>query len=676
MVEAKRNRSFLSAIPVGAFLLSTGILGGCGDGGKAKPDPDPPRADSVALNRDSISFDALKDTVRVTATVLDQYGDPMSNVTIVWASDNSAVALVDQMGLVTSNANGSTQVRAQAGAIRASVTVEVTQEPYALEVVGGDDQRYWTGFLLPDPLMVRLRDRAGSRFVGADITWEVLEGDGTILPDGPRTDLNGEATARWLLGEGDPGPQRVSASAFELTPVEFEATGSAPITLLNPAALTGQMLDTLVAQLLARDSLGLPEDGIPFAFQGITGFGEIVQGPTTTDINGQLEVKWALGPTPGPQRVTAVRSDIASALQLEAEATGTLDPWPFTVVSPGFYHTCAIQNDGAAYCWGRNDESQLATQDTLPVPSPTPLPSVQSWSAIDGGQQHSCGFTTPAHSIYCWGTGFQTGQDGDGTQVVATPTVVAGGPWASLTSGAAHTCARKEDGTAWCWGVGESGQLGGGAPDTTAAPVMVVGGHTWSQLSAGHFHTCGFTTGGQAYCWGRGAEGQLGGGGITDQWNPVLVAGGNTWTKISAGRFHSCAISSAGDAFCWGRGDFNQLGNGSTANQTSPVKVAGGHKWTDITAGQWHTCGVDQNQKLYCWGRGNGFIGLGTFGASTPAVVLPAYNWRSVRTQGFHTCAITANWETYCWGPNESGQLGFGKTIDSGVPRILVRGVF
>jgi len=661
---------------LGALALATVLLSACGDGGSTEPDPDPPRADSVALNPTSLEFDAIGATATVTATVLDQYGDPMGSVSVVWASDNPLVASVSQSGVVTSVGDGQTRIRAQAGSERSSLEVEVQQEAADLVAVAGDGQQHWTGFLLPDSLVVRLTDGSGTPVVGAGVTWEVLEGDGQVFPESNQTDEEGEAFVFWLLGDGDSGEQTVSATSSELDPVEFSATGSAALTLLNTEALTAKMLDTLAARILARDSLGVPEPGIPVEFEDITGFGEVVQGPTTTDVNGEVEVKWQLGPTPGPQMLTVARGDIDWELPLTATATGTLDPWPFRSIAPAFSHTCGILTGGEAYCWGRNLESQLALEDTLPVETPTEIPSALTWDAIDGGEFHTCALASAGGSISCWGTGFQTGVDGDGTQVAEMPTVVAGGPWTALTAGRSHNCALKSDETAWCWGVEEFGQLGNGAMDTIAVPALVQGEHNWAQISAGHFHTCGITTGGQAYCWGRGEEGQLGNGGVDDQGAPVLVAGGNTWSTISAGRFHTCAIAQNGDAFCWGEGGFNQLGNGTTADQTSPVKLAGSRKWSDITAGQWHSCGVDVDDKLYCWGRGGGFIGLGPFGSPTPAVVLPPYAWRSVTTQGFHTCAVNVDGGSYCWGPNESAQLGIGGTTDADAPRILVRSVF
>jgi len=676
-----RKTDHFTPILLGLTLLSIPLLFGCGDGGgNPDPDPDPPKADSIALSPDSISFDAIGDTLRVTAVVLDQYGDVMPGIVIIWASDDATVAGVDQTGLVTSVRNGETEVRAQGGTVRNGLSVEVGQEAYALEILAGENQFHWTGFLLRDTLKISLADRAGSAVVGEEVTWEVLDGEGSVFPEATRTDSEGEVRALWVLGEGESGVQRASATVLELDPVIFEATGSAAITLLNAGPLTGAMLDTLTATLLTRDSLGVPEFGIPMEFQDITGFGEIVQGPTASDINGEMEAKWALGPTPGPQRVTAVRTDIGAELELLSEATGVLDPWPFTIVSPGFYHTCAIDTDDAAYCWGLNTESQLTgVADTmpdgqsLPVEAPMALLGALTWDEIGGGEFHSCGLTTGGR-VYCWGAGFQTGQDGDGTQIISDPTAVGAASYKALAVGGYHNCAIKPDGTAWCWGAGGLNQLGNGALDSIPAPAAVSGGYLWNDLSAGHMHTCGITETADAYCWGLGTEGQLGYGGIEDQEAPALVAGGIDWMKISAGRFHSCGISTAGEAFCWGEGGFNQLGIGSTADQTSPVRVVGGHQWTDINAGQFHTCGVDSQDKLYCWGRG-GFVGLGVFGSPTPAVVLPAYDWESVQTQGIHTCAITTAGETYCWGSNASGQLGIGNTDDFLVPRIVIRGL-
>jgi alpha-tubulin suppressor-like RCC1 family protein len=596
----------------------------------------------------------------------------MSGVAVIWATDNVGVATVDPSGLVTSVNKGATTIRVQGGTVRESLGVAVSQEPALLEARGGENQFQWTGFPLADSLRVRLMDGAGTAVVGEDVTWEVEEGGGTVIPEAPRTDGNGESRALWILGTGESGTQEVSATVADLDPVFFHATGSAPIRLKNAGLLVGPMLDTLTALLETRDSVGAPQAGVSLQFADISGFGEIAEGPTTTNINGELSVAWILGPTPGPQELTVVRTDIGAELPVTATATGALDPWPFEVVAPGFVHTCAVDNSDKAFCWGGNEQAQLAAEDTLPVENPQAVSSATIWSQIGSGEFHTCGLSA-AGTALCWGLGWQTGQAWDSVSFVTTPTAVDGGSFQSLTVGGYHNCGLKGNGSAWCWGDELEGRLGNGTLDPTNVPTAVDGGMTWTQISAGHFHTCGIAQNGDAHCWGRGEEGQLGNGGLQNRTSPTLVANGYQWTDISAGRFHSCGITDTGQAFCWGRGQQGQLGNGVN-NVASPQIVAGGHTWTDIAAGWVHSCGVDTNMKLYCWGE-RGFIGVGPFASSDPVVVLPAYDWKSVHTSGTHTCAISVGQETYCWGPNAFGQLGVGNTVDLDVPRILVRGV-
>ena len=84
--------------------------------------------------------------------------------------------------------------------------------------------------------------------------------------------------------------------------------------------------------------------------------------------------------------------------------------------------------------------------------------------------------------------------------------------FASVSAGGFHTCGVTTDGDAYCWGWNGWGQLGNGMasvkPGTTPDPVA--GGLTFTSVSAGGFHTCGVTTDGTTYCWGRNEDGQLG----------------------------------------------------------------------------------------------------------------------------------------------------------------------
>ncbi len=152
-----------------------------------------------------------------------------------------------------------------------------------------------------------------------------------------------------------------------------------------------------------------------------------------------------------------------------------------------------------------------------------------------------------------------------------SPAVTAAGALAftQVSAGIEHACGVASDGSAWCWGANEFGELGIPPEDSpfpcssrpcALRPVAVSGGLRFRQVDAGAQFTCGLTTGDEVFCWGRNDAGQLGIG-STAQYSstPREVAGGRTYRQVRAGLgVMACAISTARDAFCWGAGD---LGN-------------------------------------------------------------------------------------------------------------------
>ena len=125
----------------------------------------------------------------------------------------------------------------------------------------------------------------------------------------------------------------------------------------------------------------------------------------------------------------------------------------------------------------------------------------------------------------------------------------------------------------------------------------------WAQLSAGASHTCGVTIDGTGYCWGSNQYGQLGDGTKTDRFTPVLVSGGYIWQSISAGFNHSCGTSSSGKHYCWGNNDVGQLGNGSFLNSNTPKEILNSQDFIFVKTSSRNSnaCGVTRSA-LYCWG--------------------------------------------------------------------------
>lgn len=119
-------------------------------------------------------------------------------------------------------------------------------------------------------------------------------------------------------------------------------------------------------------------------------------------------------------------------------------------------------------------------------------------------------------------------------------------------------------------GDNRDGELGDGTTTSRLTPVQVVGLTDVAEISAGSFHTCARRTDGTVYCWGSNLAGQLGNAG-GDSPEPVALSGIANTVAIGAGAEHSCALLADGSGRCWGNNSFGQLGNGGTSDSTAPV---------------------------------------------------------------------------------------------------------
>jgi alpha-tubulin suppressor-like RCC1 family protein len=166
----------------------------------------------------------------------------------------------------------------------------------------------------------------------------------------------------------------------------------------------------------------------------------------------------------------------------------------------GGWHTCAIKSDGTLWCWGRNGSGELGDgtmsgEDCVGTPcQPTPVqvdPLAAGFVHVAASEGTTCARTTDG-LLSCWGLN-GAGQLGDGT-IDGEPCGSASnslckplpGPVTALgkTVGTfdleGHVCATKPDGTLFCWGPNNFGQIGDGTISDTGclckpSPVEVVG---------------------------------------------------------------------------------------------------------------------------------------------------------------------------------------------------------
>jgi alpha-tubulin suppressor-like RCC1 family protein len=370
----------------------------------------------------------------------------------------------------------------------------------------------------------------------------------------------------------------------------------------------------------------------------------------------------------GPEAAPA--AEVADAMTATAALTG------WRQVSPGSSHTCGLDADSLAWCWGWNEQGQLGTGTTsVSEPHPVRISSGGRWRDIQAGSGHTCAINR-AGRAFCWGTNF-VGELGDGTNqqreapVAVTTTLT----FTQLSVGTSHSCAVTSAGAAYCWGLNDRGQLGDGTRTAIRRkPVKVLGDLSFRHVRAGSEHTCGITTDDLAYCWGRNNYGQLGTGTDLSRARPTRVAGSLKFRLIRTGQSHTCAFTPAGKAYCWGRNSLGGVGDGTSLNERhSPTAVVNGTNFKSLGLGSLFSCGVRTGGDAWCWGSntsgqlGNGMSGgfRTTPGAVAGGLVLQRVN---VGVNGEHVCGLTMAGAVYCWGSNGRGQLGDGTTENRTVP--------
>lgn len=354
-----------------------------------------------------------------------------------------------------------------------------------------------------------------------------------------------------------------------------------------------------------------------------------------------------------------------------------------SAVTTGSLHTCALDEDGAAWCWGYNPFGQLGdgtrTVSTLPVRVTGGL----HFAELVAGSAHTCGLATDG-GVWCWGQG-QYGQLGTGEENESTsPVRVAiDEQVVSLGGGWFHTCGVTASGEILCWGYNGAGQIGdgtSGAEEEADAlrpwPVRAESDADFVDVSGGYAHTCGLTVDGRAICWGGNLEGEVGDGTQEMRAVPTPVEGEHRFSALQAGgascHYHTCGLTTDGSTYCWGR---NYAAGSSERFLATPTPINGDPGFQSVSVGGYVVCGLTPEGELFCWGDGNqGQMGNGTAGwTSLPTPIRPDLRFASVKSGGAHTCAATVDGPVYCWGSNERGQLGSGEASRTGwtVPRAV-----
>ena len=344
-----------------------------------------------------------------------------------------------------------------------------------------------------------------------------------------------------------------------------------------------------------------------------------------------------------------------------------------TAVAAGATATCVLDNAQHASCAGNNFYGQLGDGTQTSHAMLQPISSGQAWSQLALGTGHACAVqavsaSTAPTTLWCWG------DNEDGQLATAagapstTPTATTVMGTAMSASAAGHSCA-VHDNSLYCWGPNLYGQLGDNTIVEHASPIML--GYpmpmygAWAKVGLGSGFTCAIDTSNATYCWGRHDHGILGDGDASKVIEKPTDPPIHQFTAVAAGGQHACGLEPGGNAYCWGYNGEGQLGFSSppaSADVPTPTMIPG-HQWLVLELGDLHTCGIDTMNHLFCWGDNRrGQIGNGD--TQRTAVMQPTQigtsTWSALAVGAYHTCAIDSAGQLWCWGSDDDGALGDG----------------
>jgi alpha-tubulin suppressor-like RCC1 family protein len=187
----------------------------------------------------------------------------------------------------------------------------------------------------------------------------------------------------------------------------------------------------------------------------------------------------------------------------------------FYQASCGASHTCALDAQKALYCWGSNDVGQLgvatsATQQTH-LPQQVIADSVTAFQKVAVGHDHACAIDEE-NALWCWGKNEhgQCGANPEDNNWVSPFRVGTLNSWQHVAAGKQITCAIRQGGSLFCWGAVIFDSALPDMIESTANPVLIDSALSYTTVTVGEGFIMGLDENGQRYGRGQNRYGQLG----------------------------------------------------------------------------------------------------------------------------------------------------------------------
>ncbi|HXF23596.1 MAG TPA: hypothetical protein VN602_03705 [Gemmatimonadaceae bacterium] len=501
-----------------------------------------------------------------------------------------------------------------------NTTLSVTALPgraAVIKIVSGDAQNGPYGATLVTPIQVAAKDQYGNATPGVIVRFSVDTGGVTAATD--TTGADGTAITRVRLPVTT-GPVVLSI-----------ATDSVPTVT---STFTSRGIRFASFTMDANVTCGLSVEGYPYCW-GDNGASQLVpvgipsgqNAITPHPISADLDLKSISLANIGGcglrmdgtavcwgSNVFGANGNGNASLQLESmvPVSGGLS---FVEIQRGPSTTCGTTKTGQSYCWGDGRVGQVGAANYYKnyATKPVLVDGGITFHSYALGSSHACALD-PSGKAYCWGMNLQgrlgvaaasvactstTYASSGGTTIWTTvPTTCAPSPIpvntalrftalasAALASPSDATCGLVSDGSTYCWGGNDYGQLGNGSVIPDSVPTRVSGAPAFKQLSGHDRGFCGLTSTGDIYCWGLVSS-------ILDVPDmtctpsvyctptPTKAQVGRQFSSISFTTGQLCGIS-GGIAYCWGNDYHGALGIGASDNLlgvpgvSTPTQVSG-----------------------------------------------------------------------------------------------------
>lgn len=380
----------------------------------------------------------------------------------------------------------------------------------------------------------------------------------------------------------------------------------------------------------------------------------------------------ATAPSDGAKRHYRLQLTAAGA---DPVTLGPVEGWrlAFVQVDGGDHHTCALSRDRTVWCWGSNFRGQLGRGTTGGELAPGRVVELEDVVEVIAGGLMSCA-RLGSGEVRCWGGDYLGhGQKG----LSPTPVVVTGAANATSIGLSGFRGCAVVSGQVRCWGRGD-GLNGDNTTEERLSPTPVRTGPSTlltqgQQVAVGESHNCVQRTNGSVWCWGRNQSGELGvtSVGTSDVRHIATHAASITGaTQVAVGSGVTCARQDTGGVVCWGTAHQGRRGDGGTATGgPAPSSVMGGAGSAGLIANGYVGCVLLVEGDVLCWGSNaagtlghGGTISSGSFSAA-PVVVGLNGAADAVGCGWAHCCAVVDG-AVACWGSNTHGQLGADTSPD------------